>query len=163
LPAYNRFLLNAATNQPDAAVLAAVGAVLSVEVHVPPIIAQVLMNRGNPVPTPVTGFAIIDTGATLTCVHEPVLQQLGLNPTGVVHSGTASGPVQLSQYPARLVSPDQGWTFDVIATGVDLTGQQVPINPPQPPSPLIALIGRDLLRNCVLIWNGPGGFWTLST
>jgi len=160
LPVYNRFLLNPANNQADPALLTLAGAVLPIEIHVPPVIAQVLVDRGDPVPAPITGLAIIDTGATLTCVHEPVLQQLGLNPTGIVHSGTASGPVQQSQYPARLISPDQGWTFDVTATGVNLTGQQVPTSPPQP---LIALIGRDLLQNCVLIWNGPGGFWTLTT
>lgn len=133
---------------------------LPVEIHVPPVIAQVLISRGDPVPAPVTGLALVDTGATFTCVHERVLQQLGLNPVGVVTSGTAGGPVQQSQYPVRLLSPDQGWTFDLITTAVDLRGQQVPVQPPQD---LIALIGRDLLRNCVLVWNGPAGFWTLAT
>ena len=160
MPVHNRFVLNPANNSPDQALLAVAGAVLPIEIHVPPVIAQALVARGDPVPTPMSGLALIDTGATLTAVHEPVLQQLGLNPTGIVQSGTANGPVQQSQYPTRLVSPDQGWTFDVTATGVNLTGQQVPTNPPQQ---LIALIGRDLPQHCLLIWNGPGGFWTLTT
>jgi hypothetical protein len=159
MPIYNRFFRDSSQQiNPNGLML--VGAVLPIEIHVPPQIAQVLADRGDPIPAPVSGLALIDTGATLTCVHEPVLQQLGLNPIGIVQSGTASGPVQQSQYPARLVSPDQGWTSDINAvTGVNLSGQQIPLDPPQD---LIALIGRNLLQHWVLIWNGPGGFWTLG-
>lgn len=162
MPTHNRFFRDAAGQLGlSPGLLATVGAVLPIEIHVPPIIAQTLTDRGDPVPAPIAGMALIDTGATFTCVHEPVLQQLGLNPIGVTTSGTAAGPVQQSQYPARLVSPDQAWTFDVASViGVDLSGQQVPLDPPQD---LIALIGRNLLQYCVLVWNGPGGFWTLST
>lgn len=41
----------------------------------------------------------------MTCVHEPILTGLGLNPIGIVNSGTAKGLVQQSVYPARIVFP----------------------------------------------------------
>jgi predicted aspartyl protease len=77
-----------------------------VEVHVPQAIAQVLNQQAKPIPAAVTGLALIDTGASRTCVHEPSLTSLGLNPISVVNSGTARGVVQQSVYPARLVFPD---------------------------------------------------------
>jgi hypothetical protein len=62
------------------------------------------------------------------------------------------------RYPVRFAFPSVGG-FDVpfnIATGVDLTGQLVGGNQ------IVALIGRDVLANCVLTYNGAGGFITLA-
>jgi len=103
---------------------------------------------------------MIDTGASLTCVHEPLLANLGLNPVGVVNSGTAAGRIQQALYVARLVFPLIGWTVDLQVVGVNLEGQEVATSPPQP---IVALLGRNLLRNSVLVWNGWGGFWTLAS
>jgi len=137
-----------------------VGACLATEVHLPPLVAEALAKEGTPVPTSKGGLALLDTGATMTCVHEPLLTDLGLKPVGVVTSGTAAGPVQQSVYMVRLIFPVLGWTVDLQVAGVDLTGQTPPLDPPQP---IIALLGRNLLTQCVLIWNGPGGFWTIAT
>ena len=140
--------------------LIAVGAFFAIEVHVPPEIAEVLTQQGQPIPTPVSGFALIDTGATLTCVHERALLDLGLNPVGTVNSGTAHGQVQQSLYPARIVFPAQGWTVDIgSVAGVDLSGQVLNIAPS--PQRIIALIGRNFLKQCVLVWNGTNGSWTI--
>lgn len=106
-------------------------------------------------------MAIIDTGASLTCVHEPILQQLQLNPISVAQFGTAHGQVQQSIYPARIVFPVWGGLtidFQGVA-GVDLTGQAIQTTPPQQ---VICLIGRNLLERFVFIYNGPGGFWTIA-
>jgi hypothetical protein len=74
--------------------------------------------------------------------------------------GTAGGQVRQHIYPARIVFPTRGWTIDFQGVvGVDLNGQVVQTNPPQP---LIALIGRNILERAVFIYNGPGGFWTLA-
>ncbi len=43
--------------------------------------------------------------------------------------------------------------------GVNLDGQMIPSVPPQP---IIALLGRNLLEKGILIYNGVGGFWTLT-
>lgn len=143
------------------------GAFLSVDVSVPPVIATALTTSGQPVPASKTGLALIDTGATVTCVHEPLLIGLGLHPVGAVTSGTAAGPTQQALYMARLVFPLIGWTVDLQLVGVDLSGQTISSAPtgtlsPPPTQPVVALLGRNLLRYSTLIWNGLGGFWTIS-
>jgi hypothetical protein len=159
MPAYNHFLRDHNGNQSPEALVAA-GAFLPLEIHVPAAVAQLLADRGLPIPPPVAGVGLIDTGATLTCVHESVLAGLALNPVSTVTSGTANGPVTQSIYPARLVFPTVGWAVDLAGvTGVNLEGQFVMTTPPQP---ILCLVGRNLLRDSILIWNGPGGFWTIT-
>jgi hypothetical protein len=145
---------------PSAVVLAAAGAFTSVDVGLPPQIAAAMAAAAQALPPSGTGLALVDTGATLTCVHEPVLTGLGLNPVSIVTSGTAAGPVQQSMYFARLTFPMLRWTGDLPVVGVDLTGQQVATTPPQD---IVALLGRNLLQNWMLVWNGSGGLWSIST
>lgn len=159
MPTHNRFVRDNDGNLSPKGLIQ-LGAFFPIEIQVPPAIADVLTKQGHPLPSPATGMALIDTGATMTCVDESLLQGLGLKPISVINSGTASGPVQQSVYPGRLYFPSQGWTVDLAGVvGVNLTGQQVPLQPPQP---LVALLGRNFLEHFVFIWNGPGGFWTLS-
>lgn len=159
MPSHSQFIHDQNGN-PSPTGLINVGAYFPIEVHVPPQIAEALTNAGQSVPHCATGLALIDTGATLTCVHEPLLHSLGLNPVGTVNSGTASGPVRQNVYPARIVFPTKGWTLDVAqAVGVNLTGQVVP---EKPPKPIIALLGRNALASWVFIYNGPAGYWTVA-
>lgn len=159
MPTRNNFLLDQ-TGNPSPPALVEVGAVITLDVHVPPAIETALTAAGQPVPPAQSGMALVDTGATLTSVHDPLLQGLGLQPVGAIQVHTAAGPAQQSLYMARLVLPTIGWTVDLPVAGVNLAGQQVNLNPPQP---LIALLGRNFLQLCVLTCNGVGGFWTIST
>jgi hypothetical protein len=106
-------------------------------------------------------MALIDTGASMTCVHEPILRQIQLNPIGVALFGTAKGQVQQSIYPARIVFPVWGgMTIDFQGVaGVDLSGQSIQTTPPEP---VICLVGRNILERFVFVYNGPGGFWTIA-
>ena len=158
---HNEFINHPNSNLPDPARLTILGAFFPIEVHVHPQIAQALTERGQPIPQPVEGAAVIDTGAAVTCVHEPILEGVALNPIGVANLGTAAGLVQGRLYPVRIVFPTKGWTIDfTVVAGVNLTGQNVPLDPPQP---IIALLGRNLLEHWILIWNGPGGYWSVAT
>lgn len=140
--------------------LTAAGAFTNVDIDLPQQVAASVMAGGQTAPPSVSGVALVDTGATLTCVHEALLTGLGLNPTGAVTSGTAAGPTQQSMYFARLTFPQLGWTGELPVAGVDLTGQQVGTTPPQS---IVALLGRNLLQNWMLVWNGPGGMWSIAT
>lgn len=140
------------------------GAVLAVEIHVPTAVAALLTQQGHPVPTGVPGWALIDTGATFSCVHEQAFLDLGLAPVGVASMLTANGPADRPTYPGRLVFPEIGWDFDLPLplACVDLTGQVISFGPNNPSQPILMLLGRDLLSGCVLIWNGPAAIWSLS-
>jgi len=160
MPIHNNFYHKPGTSEPNPDGILHVGAIMPIEIHVPPKIADVLNKEGKQIPQPVTGTALVDTGATMTCVHEPMLKRLCLNPVGAINSGTANGPVQQNLYPATLQFPVQGWGVELNAVaGVDLTGQRAPLDPPVD---IIALIGRNLLKDWVLIWNGPGGYWSIA-
>jgi len=71
--------------------------------------------------------------------------------------GTAGGPVQQSLYPAKFRFPGEAFEIEFSSVvGADLTGQHIA------GQDIIALLGRDVLSKCVLIYNGPGGFFTLA-
>ena len=157
---HNRFL-NDQAGKTSPRLLSLAGPFLDIEIQVPPLIAKTLTDGGLPIPPPVVGIALVDTGATLTAVHDEALRKLGLNPIGAADTGTAGGKVRRLIYPGRLVCPSQGWTLDLPGViSVDLTGQDIPLSPS--PQPVIALLGRNFLERCLLVYNGPGGFWTLA-
>lgn len=54
------------------------GPTVQVTVTVSQDIAAQLTQAGHPVPTPVAGTALIDTGASSTCIDDAIAQQLGL-------------------------------------------------------------------------------------
>ena len=160
MPVHNFDFRDPNTNQPNPSGLLQVGAILPVEVHVPDIIANQLTSSGQPVPNPVSGMALIDTGCTLTSVDDQAMQSLNLPPVNVVNTLTASGPAQQNQYPVKLEFPGHGISMAIqAATGVNLTGQIIPTTPPQN---ILVLIGRDFLARTQLVWNGKYGMWSLS-
>lgn len=142
------------------------GPLLQVNVHVPTALATILTSNGQTVPAPITGFALIDTGATNTCVDDSVIQRLGVSTIGVSTALTAAGPTPQNMYPARLEFPGESLDveFNSVA-GVNLQGQLVPILAPGTQArqqvPIIVLVGRDVLARCVLTYNGVGGFISL--
>ena len=143
-----------------AGALIQIGPVIQVLVGVPSPLAARLQAQNLPVPTPVSGVALIDTGATRSAVAETVAQTLGIQPSGVVNVGTAGGMQQQSVYSARFTFP--GGPLPPIEfaqlTGVNLQGHVLPgIG-----MPLIALIGRDILSRFVMIYDGQTATVTLA-
>ncbi len=139
------------------AILAHLGPVLAVSVSIPQALADLYTRQRIPLPTPVTGMALLDTGATKSCVHGPVMGQLGVNPIGVVIGLTAAGQARQNLFPAHFTFPSARIDIDFTSvTGVDLTGQI--INGQQ----LIALIGRDVLSMGIFVYNGPLGAFSFA-
>jgi hypothetical protein len=138
--------------------LAVTGPVLEVQIEIPSALAQSLQAANSPIPSPVTGIALIDTGASITSIDASVATRLGLNPNGVATVGTAGGARQQPTYQARLSFPGTplpGFEHPRVL-GCDLTGQMVN------QQPIIALIGRDYLLHCVFVYSGGAGSWSLS-
>lgn len=93
----------------------------------------------------------------MTCVEESVLTSLGINPIGLVTLGTAAGPVQRPLFAARVAFPEPKLVVDLSrVVAVNLRGQSIQ------GVPLIALVSRDILRFCQFIYDGTGGFFTIS-
>lgn len=122
---------------------------------------EALTEAGEPIPTAVRVRALVDTGASCTCVDPSIIQQLDLTPTGSVPVHTPSSgdsPPTKNQYDVSLGIP--GATEDHLP----LVLQTIPVVE----ADLLAsqgfavLIGRDILKDCILVYNGQMGFFTLA-
>lgn len=117
---------------------------------------RALKDAGQTPPTPVRVRALLDTGASGTCVDEQVIAPLHLVPTGMIHMhtpSTAGTPHLCPQYDIGVgisAAPDfhmMRFTLPILA--VALRAQNID-----------ALIGRDLLDDTTLIYNGPAKSFT---
>jgi len=107
-----------------------------------PVLLQ-LKNEGKPVPSQRL-IALIDTGASGSCIHYSLAKELGLIVRNVTEVYTPSGVSQHEIYDIGLSLPNLYTNImQVEALGVDLEKQ-----------PFDALIGRDILSQCTLIYNG---------
>lgn len=151
MPVFNNFFL--VNNQINPLLLRNIGPRLIIEIHVPPVLANYLTQRGQPVPAPISGDALLDTGASISAVETNVISQLRVNPIGITSVHTPGGVVQQNLHPIRFVFPAIGMlTIDFNAViGSNLQ-----------PQGIIALVGRDVLSNCLLVYNGPAGMYSIS-
>jgi hypothetical protein len=121
---------------------------------------KALQDAGQSVPPPVPIRALIDTGASCTCVDAKVLKTLRINPTGKmpIHTPSTSG-----QYPHEANQFD---VFIVIAVGPALqafaSGTIPVIEAELEHQGYKALIGRDILSKCLMVFEGRGAFLTLA-
>jgi predicted aspartyl protease len=134
------------------AVLQQRGPVVQVTVTLATSFAQGLQQANQPVPAPISGWALIDTGASNSCIDDAQAQQMGLpvidvcNMTSATHENT-----QQNVYPIRIefvgvpIAVDSGRTI-----GANLAPQQ-----------LLMLIGRDVLQHCTFTYNGLAGCITI--
>lgn len=128
------------------------GPILQVSVGLEKTMAQALVQQGKPAPSMKVGLALIDTGASVSCVDERGASEMGLPVVDVGQMTSASHtghPCNL--YPIQIVLP-AGIAFGAPrAMGANLA-----------PQGLLAIIGRDVLQMCTLFYNGIAGQITLS-
>jgi hypothetical protein len=134
------------------------GPILSALIAVSEARGHALKGAGQPVPSPVPVTALIDTGASCTCVDPAILAALSLTPTGSVSISTPSTgamPHQADQFDIALLIPAPNGpplifqTIPVIASELAIQG-------------IDALIGRDILDQCLLCYNGSAKTFTLA-
>ena len=119
-----------------------------------------LVAANTPVPAPQTIRGLVDTGASNTCIDPSVFQALQLQPTGSVpmHTPTTAGvPVPADTYDVGIVIPSTPTSppfhrpnMQVSAT--DLLGAQG----------FHALVGRDILSQWILTYNGSMQLLTMA-
>jgi len=130
-----------------------VGPVMQVTVSLAQPVAAQIAAEGRSAPQPVSGRALIDTGASVTCIDEGIAKQLGIQPVDVAKMHSAShADVEVGVYPIHFDIVGMNVGIDVPkAMGAQLQSQG-----------LIMLIGRDVLQRCSLTYNGFTGDFVLA-
>ncbi|MCX6594388.1 MAG: aspartyl protease family protein [Acidobacteria bacterium] len=124
----------------------------------PVALEEYFTENGFEIPAPVTGYALIDTGATSSAVHEPILQQLSILPIDSSPTSTPSGEGRSFVYPARVSFPG----LRVGELRMDrVIGSQLDWGTPDGRT-IVMLLGRDLLKHFLMVYNGPGSNITLA-
>ncbi len=128
------------------------GPVLQVSVGLEQTMAKALAQQGKAVPAMISGLALIDTGASVSCIDETVAKNLKLPVVDVAKMTSASHsshPCNL--YPMQILLPAGVGFASPRAMGANLAVQG-----------LVAIVGRDILQVCTLFYNGNAGQVTLS-
>lgn len=121
--------------------------------------AQAMQREGRPVPKGFVAKGLVDTGASCTSIDPSVVEALGLRPVSrvpMITPSTGPDPILVDQY-------DIGVTIYSAKESVPLRIDALPVCG----TPLInqgfhALIGRDILGQCLLFYNGATRQYSLS-
>ena len=162
VPVINISYSSAERPQFDPRALMVLGPRISVDVLPPLVVEKWAKGAGVELKQALNLEALIDTGASVTGIDESVLNQLGYPPIGVSSLSTPSGTSQTYVYMVRLVIPSQKdprfpanipriIIDNVRAIAVKL-GEQ----------PYKVLLGRDILSNMIMVYNGPQALITLG-
>jgi predicted aspartyl protease len=139
---------------PGAMGLVQMGPRIQIRISLGDQFASELVKLGKPVPPPVDGHALIDTGAGSTCIDEEAAKSLNLSVIDVVSMASAShAATKANVYPAKLEI--LGLPQPIVINASRAIGAPLKVQG------LIALIGRDVLQHCTLIYNGGIGSITL--
>ena len=115
----------------------------------------------QPTPQAVQIRALIDTGASCTCMDPSVVTALQL---------VATGPVTMNT-PSTGATPHTAWEYDVSIIIPGASANHAPLLIPNiavASTELLAtlgfhaLIGRDILSRCILTYNGETGLFMLA-
>lgn len=158
MPVYNHYWLDrqGRVGSPESVFnLTLQGPVLPVLVSVTSQYAQLLQRLNRSVPSPVPGYALLDTGAALCSVDREVIRGLGVPPFGyaMTQGATHPSPIPTLTFPASLSFPNTPLPNITFLNFVAL---------PLRAQGIIALIGRSVLRDFVMTYNGPAAMITLS-
>lgn len=135
------------------------GPVLELVVSVSRSRRYVLTRFQSLVPEPIVVRALIDTGATFSCLDSAVFKRLSLSSKGtipILTPTTGASPQPLNRYDVDLkclTTPLENLflfeDFPVLEAPLAAQGIQ-------------ALIGRDILERCLFVYDGPANTFSLS-
>jgi predicted aspartyl protease len=116
-----------------------------------------LQQAGGPIPQPILIRGLVDTGASTTAIDPAVINGLQIQPTGsmsVLTPSTGATPHQANTFDVSVTIPVAGVTFalgalQVFEAALNVQGIQ-------------ALIGRDVLANCLFVYDGRAKIFSLA-
>ena len=112
-----------------------------------------------PIPPPQTIRALVDTGASCTCMDPMIFIALSLQPTGsipMLTPSTGSTPIDADTYDVGIVVPS-GNQPALLIPSMAVSASELFVA-----QGFHALLGRDILSRCVLNYNGSTGLFTLA-
>lgn len=121
--------------------------------------ANALQAAGQPIPGHQLCLGLVDTGASHTCVDPSILTALSLPPTGsttVVTASSGSTPHPCSQYDVSLVIMMNDQQMHLASLTIPVMELQI-IN-----QGFGVLVGRDVLSQALMVYNGKQGELLLS-
>jgi len=128
------------------------GPILDVQFLISLNLEKKYIEEKKSIPEPVTVKALIDTGATSCVIQEDIPKKLNLQPVGEVNISTPSSKeCKCFQYYMRMSIPSHGLIYEGPFIAAPLDGQNVS-----------CLIGRDVLKDSILIYIGNNNQFTLS-
>ena len=116
-----------------------------------------LVQAGKPVPRPLQVRALFDTGCDLTALTPQVVAALGLTPARQAKTQTAAGTqyVNVHKISLGIYPPAGGSGTPYLRPEFEVSGLVASL-------PFDVLIGMDILREMLLILNGPDQQFTLA-
>jgi hypothetical protein len=81
------------------------GAIIPVEIGIPTVLESWLAEQSIPIPASHYGYALIDTGASISAIDERLLIQLEIAPIDSIPLATPNGDSMNFVYPARVSFP----------------------------------------------------------
>jgi len=123
---------------PRGFILQQVGPFLQVTISQTKQHIEAVTRKGETIVSPISGLALIDTGASSTAVDESVCKKLGLSPTGQMTTAHAGGSEVRPCYPIQIIFP--GTPLPAVTSA-----RAMSVNLQFGKSPLVLLFGRDLL------------------
>ena len=133
------------------------GPLISIGVAVSAPREAALVAAGRPVPTPMFAAGLVDTGASIPCVDPSIIKTLELSPTGSApmhtpSSGTTGHVCNLFDVMLWLLMDGQ----------IHVASLTIPVAEAQlSQHGFDALIGRDVLDQGMMFYNGPSKSITL--
>jgi hypothetical protein len=119
---------------------------------------QTLLNAGKPIPRPIWVRALIDTGSYATMLAPDVLRQLGVAVFRRTTTQTVSGTAPVQLYRVSLSVPGPAGPAGLMFTAPDLVVGELGVKPANAD----ALIGLDVVRQCLMVVDGPGKQFTVA-
>jgi hypothetical protein len=111
-----------------------------------------LVQSAQPIPRPVQVRTLLDSGTDITAIAPRLVQQLGLESLLPASSQTAGGLIQVNLYRVSLTVSGPAGRSGTVLTVTDLLVSELTTPLPN----LEALIGLDVLRESLLVLDGPG-------